>query len=110
MRALASRLRSASLLVVLIVPLGFLLATAAGFGQDLQKGKHGEADKDAAKHEHAVGHDQPDADVKHEPTAMEHVVDPSSGVWHLFESIEPQHVHLPEIFGFQITKFMVLEV
>src|SRR5262245_53342340 len=40
---------------------------------------------------------------------IDHVMDtdPSSPVWEFFHGVE---VHLPEIFGFQITKFMVLEL
>jgi F-type H+-transporting ATPase subunit a len=45
------------------------------------------------------------------PPAMEHTLDSRDGSVHLFDSIEPlQHIHLPAIFGFQITKFMVLEL
>ena len=43
---------------------------------------------------------------KEEPSALEHVLD--SEKWHLFDSIDP--IPLPKILGFQITKFMVLEV
>jgi F-type H+-transporting ATPase subunit a len=42
-----------------------------------------------------------------EPDAMGHVMDDES--WHFFYSFG-SHVHLPKIFGFQITKFMILEL
>jgi len=46
-----------------------------------------------------------------EPSAIEHVLEPSTkGDWHLFEAFPPKHLHLPKILGFQITKLMVLEV
>lgn len=44
----------------------------------------------------------------HEPSAMEHTMDSDS--FHLFTAFPPHHIRLPKIFGFQITKFMVLEV
>jgi F-type H+-transporting ATPase subunit a len=43
------------------------------------------------------------------PPAMEHVLDADH--FHLFDSIESlRDIHLPRIFGLQITKFMVLEL
>ena len=58
------------------------------------------------KDEHAdnSGHE---AAGHHEPTAIEHVLD--SDTWHLFMSFGPE-IHLPKVFGFQITKFMILEL
>jgi F-type H+-transporting ATPase subunit a len=43
--------------------------------------------------------------ASHEPSAIEHVQD--TKVWELFHGVE---IHLPNIFGFQITKFMILEL
>ncbi len=49
-------------------------------------------------------------EVKDEANAMEHVLDDKKGGWHLFESFGPRHLHLPKILGFQVTKFMMLEL
>ncbi len=49
----------------------------------------------------------------HEPSAFHHVQDTyPEGVWELFPSLfgSPVEIHLPKIFGLQITKFMVLEL
>src|SRR4051794_26226248 len=43
--------------------------------------------------------------AEHAPNAMEHVAD--AGRWEFFHGVE---VHLPRIFGLQITKFMILEL
>ena len=43
--------------------------------------------------------------AEHEPNAMDHVQD--SAVWEFFHGVE---IHLPKIFGLQITKFMLLEL
>jgi F-type H+-transporting ATPase subunit a len=40
--------------------------------------------------------------------ALSHVMDSSE--WHFFTTFEPKHIYLPKIFGFQITKFMVLQL
>jgi F-type H+-transporting ATPase subunit a len=63
----------------------------AGKGHDPGEGEH-----DAAGEHHKA------------PTALEHVMD--SPDWHLFQTFGPSHIHLPNIGGFQITKFMILEV
>jgi F-type H+-transporting ATPase subunit a len=46
----------------------------------------------------------------HQPSAIDHVKDTTE--WEFFDSLfgEPKAWHLPEIFGFQITKFMILEL
>jgi len=46
----------------------------------------------------------------HEPNAFHHVQD--TEIWELFPSLfgHPVEIHLPKPFGFQITKFMVLEL
>jgi F-type H+-transporting ATPase subunit a len=62
--------------------------------------KHAHGDKGHAKHA-ANAHPQ-------EPNPMEHVLDNAD--WHLFPTFEPHHIHLPKIFGLQITKFMLLQV
>jgi F-type H+-transporting ATPase subunit a len=49
-----------------------------------------------------------DHDVHKQPTALEHVMDDHK--FHFFSSQSLKHLHLPNVFGFQITKFMVLEV
>ena len=114
MRALAS-LRPALLVIVLVAPLGYLCSFFAASAQE-PRGKEGaEAAKHAADDKHPDAQAKKDSDKEHgekehEPTAMDHVLDDPSGDWHLFSSISPQHIHLPKIFGFQITKFMVLEV
>jgi F-type H+-transporting ATPase subunit a len=48
----------------------------------------------------------------HEPKAEHHVQDATEGTWELFDRAfgHPVELHLPKIFGFQITKFMVLEL
>src|SRR5215831_13271074 len=43
--------------------------------------------------------------AEHAPNAMEHVAD--AGRWEFFQGVE---IDLPKIFGWQITKFMVLEL
>jgi F-type H+-transporting ATPase subunit a len=45
-----------------------------------------------------------------DPEALEHVMDDADGDWELFLTFKPHHFHLPKIAGFQITKFMVMEV
>jgi len=111
MRALASSVRSACLFIAVFAPLALLLAAVAGFAQaPHDKDVHGEPDKHAADQKHAGPDDKHHGDEKHEPTPMEHVVDDPTGDWHFFTSLSPHDIHLPEIFGFQITKFMVLEV
>src|SRR5438132_2167653 len=65
---------------------------------------------DEARHSaetHAAGED---AHAHKEPSALEHVLDPEGGAWELFHTIHPREIHLPNIFGFQITKFKVLEL
>jgi len=47
------------------------------------------------------------AEHAHEPSAIHHVIDPTSGSWEFFQGVE---IQLPRIFGLQITKFMVLEL
>jgi F-type H+-transporting ATPase subunit a len=47
-------------------------------------------------------------DVEEEKSALTHVLDTHH--WELFDSFGPPHIELPKIFGFQITKFMVLEL
>jgi F-type H+-transporting ATPase subunit a len=42
------------------------------------------------------------------PKALDHVMDAPE--WELFHTIGPKEIKLPRIFGFQITKFMLLEV
>jgi F-type H+-transporting ATPase subunit a len=59
---------------------------------------HGKAD--------ATGHAKP-VSPKRDPTGLDHVMD--SSVIHFFETLHLE-LHLPKIGGFQITKFMVLEV
>src|ERR1700687_4549743 len=66
----------------------------------------------AAKHD---DHAKPVADANHDAhaahkvsTASEHVID--NDEFHFFTILWPQHFGLPPIFGFQITKFMLLEV
>jgi F-type H+-transporting ATPase subunit a len=49
-----------------------------------------------------------DHDAHKQPTALEHVMDTHK--FHFFSSQSLKHWHLPNIFGFQITKVMVLEV
>jgi F-type H+-transporting ATPase subunit a len=44
------------------------------------------------------------------PKALEHVLDDPTGGWHLFNVVGPKEIHLKPRLGFQITKFMVLEV
>ena len=46
----------------------------------------------------------------HEPSAFHHVQD--TATWELFPSLfgHPVEIHLPKIFGFQVTKFMILEL
>jgi F-type H+-transporting ATPase subunit a len=49
----------------------------------------------------------------HTPQAHEHVQDtPQGGTWELFDRLfsEPVEIPLPTIFGFTVTKFMILEV
>jgi F-type H+-transporting ATPase subunit a len=52
------------------------------------------------------------AEHEHAPNAVEHVTDNKQGVWEFFSTTFGHAVdwQLPKIFGFQITKFMLLEV
>ncbi len=112
----ARRVRRIALTLVLglALPLAYGLGGAAGqddhhppAGAKHDAG-HAKADDhgghDATGHD-ATGHD--DRAAHHEPTAIEHVSDADE--IELFHSFG-KPIHLPEIFGFQITKFMVLEV
>jgi F-type H+-transporting ATPase subunit a len=54
-----------------------------------------------------AGKEQPPKEDE-ERSALTHVMD--SPHWELFESFGPPELHLPNIFGLQITKFMLLEV
>src|SRR5690242_30677 len=67
---------------------------------------HAKADDHKGHDPHAKGHD---AHAEHHtPTAIEHVGDANE--IELFHTIWPHSIPLPNLFGFQITKFMVLEV
>jgi F-type H+-transporting ATPase subunit a len=74
---------------------------------------HPPKDAPHEKEQHAKPADHATADAakapahEHEPDAIEHVTDTTD--WDFFEAF---HVHwqLPSIFGFQITKFMILEL
>src|SRR5437870_5664074 len=101
-----------------LLALPVVLALVAGLPWDCaaQEHDHGKEEKPAAvdhKHDHDAPKDGAHPAKKKEPSAMEHVLD--TEIWHLFDTVWPQHIHLPAIplpFGyeFQITKFMVLEV
>jgi F-type H+-transporting ATPase subunit a len=108
MRDLLHRLRFACLALVLIAPLGFLLASTSLAQDPHTKEPAGHAGKDDAEAKRPDPDDKDHGEKKQEPTAMEHVLD--SKDIHLFEAFPPHHIPLPSIFGFQITKFMVLEV
>src|ERR1043166_2288978 len=125
MRSPVSRLRLAVVLPLLFAPLAFVACVAA---QEAHKDhqhdkahddkkhddkKHDDKKHDDKKHDDKKHDDKKHDDKKHddeEHDAMSHVLDDPKGNWHLFTTIEPKHFHLPSIFGFQITKFMVLEV
>ena len=68
-----------------------------------------EAEKPAAgQHPASVEDGSASVDDEEEPNAMAHVMDAKD--WHLFMSFKPMLIPLPKIFGFQITKFMILEL
>src|SRR5579862_4822665 len=58
--------------------------------------------------EPAKGHAEAGHGSVHEPKPLEHVMD--SKDWELFMSFGPEHISLPKIGEFQITKFMILEL
>jgi F-type H+-transporting ATPase subunit a len=100
-----------------LLVLGSILAAFAALGlyasaqdHDAHPQPHGEAKHENAKphgeHGGHADHDKEHAEHK-EMTATEHVGDADE--IHVFTSIWPHHIPLPKIFGFQITKFMVLE-
>jgi F-type H+-transporting ATPase subunit a len=78
------------------------LPGAIARGQGPEDKKHGES-KAHATTEHK-GHET----EHHEPNALEHVIDDVKLTF--FHAFPPQEWHLPKIFGFQITKYMLLEV
>ena len=50
-------------------------------------------------------------EANHIPDPLDHVLDDPQGNWEIFERLFGGfHLELPKIFGFQITKFMVLEL
>ncbi len=104
----ARGLALALFLGLLAWPVGATPAGAQEHGEKAHTAdKHGEAQ--AAHDEHAAGHGE-DEHAYRQPNALEHVVDDKHGAWHLFDKINPRHLHLPNILGFQITKFMILEL
>lgn len=62
--------------------------------------------KEGAKEHTSKEHGKKDHESPAERTALHHVLDSSN--WEFFDALP--HWHLPKIFGFQITKFMVLEL
>ncbi len=57
-----------------------------------------------------VGDKAPQGHV-HEPDSLEHVMDNPKGLWHFFQTVPwLSEIHLPNIFGFQITQYMILEL
>lgn len=94
LRTVALALGLATLFVVFIAP-------GAAAPDDHDAPAHGDAKQGDAEHgEDHGGHKT--------FTAMDHVLD--SKEIHIFHTIWPRTIHLPNIFGFQITKFMVLEL
>lgn len=87
----------------LSVPL-VLIIVAGAYGLDAGWGK-----AEPVQAESSASPDEPTPTEK--ASAMDHVMD--SNEFHFFEHTGPawmRHLHLPKIFGFQITKFMVLEL
>jgi F-type H+-transporting ATPase subunit a len=103
MLALAHRILALTLIVAALV----LLPRVVSAGPQHHEPDHPPADKHAPEHGGNDAHHEEHAAHK-EMTATDHVSD--SNEFHLFMSIWPHSIHLPNIFGFQITKFMVLEL
>ena len=106
MLSLAHRILALTLIVAALV----LLPRVGSAGPQHHEPEHPPADKRAPEHGGKDAHheDHGEHGAHKEMTAQDHVSD--SDEFHLFSSIWPHSIHLPNIFGFQITKFMVLEL
>jgi F-type H+-transporting ATPase subunit a len=89
--------------------IGFLLLWAGkGVAQESpEQGKNGHGDGKANK---KTPSSPPQKAAKQEkPDPLKHVIDDKHGHWEIFEQYHIV-IHLPKIFGLQITKFMVMEL
>lgn len=101
-----SPLRIGRGLILALAFAGVVLFTATSTQADDKKHDGHDHKAEKAKGKKAPAHD--DHGEHKEPSAMDHVLD--SPEFHLFDTIEPKHWGLKPILGFQITKFMLLEV
>lgn len=82
--------------LLVLVAVGYVMARESGPRETVQPASHAETHVPAAEHE---------------PNAIDHVTD--STEWDLFPSLKGIRLDkwvLPEIFGLQLTKFMILEL
>src|SRR4051812_5580076 len=78
-----------------------LLAWLAILNSPLWPGRASAAREQAPGEAHGA---KAQGEAAHEPNALDHVMD--SNEFELFHSFPPHSIHLPNIFGLQITKFM----